>query len=157
MDAFRSYRSDPEVARYQGWSPMGEQEACAFIDAMADVEGPRLGTWVQLGIACVDDDRLIGDIGLYVSPDGSSAQIGYSCAVPYQRQGLTTEALRLVISEMFARTQCQSIRAVVDPRNIPSKRLLARLGFVVIDAFAGQSEVSRLADDTYELPRPGRL
>jgi hypothetical protein len=37
LAAFQAYRSDPELGRYQGWSPMSEPEARAFLEEMNGV------------------------------------------------------------------------------------------------------------------------
>lgn len=128
-DAFLAYRSDPEVARYQGWSTMELAAAREFIRAMEGVTGPNAGAWIQLAIALSEGDLLIGDIGLWLSQDGKSAQIGYSCAQAFQRQGLTTEAVRIVIDALVRFTPCETIRATVDARNVASERLLLGLAF----------------------------
>ena len=134
LGAFLAYRADPDVGRYQGWSPMSEVDGRNFIESMLDVQGPALGAWVQLAIALRDNDRLIGDVGVHVSPDGQTAQIGYSCATAFQRKGLATEAVQALVSAIVEHTMCSQIRATVDRRNIPSERLLLRLGFDAIEA-----------------------
>lgn len=128
-DAFLGYRSDPEVARYQGWSTMDVAAAREFIRAMECVTGPKAGAWIQLAIALSESDLLIGDIGLWLSQDGKAAQIGYSCAQAFQRQGLTTEAVRIVIDALTRFTPCETIRATIDARNVASERLLLGLAF----------------------------
>jgi RimJ/RimL family protein N-acetyltransferase len=59
--AFHAYRSDPDVARYQGWSPMSEDEAMTFLRENGRNAELEPGEWAQIGIASLDDDRLIGD------------------------------------------------------------------------------------------------
>ena len=49
LAVFLGYRSDPLVARYQGWGPMDEAKACAFLrehGAKADLDSA--GHWLQL-------------------------------------------------------------------------------------------------------------
>lgn len=150
LEDFRGYRSDPEVARYQGWSIMSVEDAGAFIGAMRDVVGPRPGAWIQLGIALASSDRLIGDVGLHLDAAGEVAQIGYSCATPFQRQGLASEAVRLLVDGVFEHTGCSRIRAIVDTRNIPSERLLIRLGFVAVATHAVRYDGADCVDVTYE-------
>jgi RimJ/RimL family protein N-acetyltransferase len=128
-DAFLDYRSDPEVARFQGWSRMDASTACEFIKTMESVTGPRDGAWIQLGIVLRESDLLIGDIGLWLGNDGKAARIGYSCAPRFQRQGLTTEAMHVLINALVHFTPCETVHALVDPRNAASKRLLLRLCF----------------------------
>ena len=149
--AFLDYRSDPEVARFQGWSAMDASTACEFIKTMEGVTGPRAGAWIQLGIVLCESDRLIGDIGLRLGDDGKAAQIGYSCAPGFQRQGLTTEAVGVLIDALVRFTACETVHALVDPRNTASCRLLLRLCFRQVEPAGdapGSSDIEELA---YEL------
>lgn len=154
-DAFRGYRCDPDVGRYQGWSPMDEAEALAFIDGMRDVGGPVPGQWIQLAIALREGDRLVGDVGLHLGEDGREVQLGYSCARAFQRQGLTSEAVRLVLAALSQRTACAKVVAVIDARNTASERLLRSLRFnattTVSTVFRGEPCI----EVTYELPLEG--
>jgi hypothetical protein len=49
LAAFQAYRSIPEIGRFQGWSPMSEAEAVAFLaDRSTAVHTRRLGpTWYR--------------------------------------------------------------------------------------------------------------
>ena len=50
LEPFLAYRSDPEVARYQGWQPMDRDAALAFLHDAAPSPW-REGDWAQIGIA----------------------------------------------------------------------------------------------------------
>ena len=127
----RRYRADAEVARYQGWSPMTAGEAGAFLEGMASVTGFVPGEWIQLGIAVLERDRLVGDIGIWVDAAGREAEIGFSLARPAQGRGLAGEAVRLVVDALLVVGEIAHVRGVTDARNGPSIRLLERLGFGV--------------------------
>lgn len=150
-EAFFGYRSDPEVARYQGWSTMDAAAACEFIGTMEGVTGPKAGAWIQLGIVLSGNDLLIGDIGLWLSNDGKAAQIGYSCARQFQRQGLTTEAVGALIDALVRFTPCEAIRATLDSRNTASERLLLGLSFQQTETATPVSDSSGISELTYEL------
>lgn len=143
LEAFHGYRSDHGVSCYQGWLPMSKADAAAFIHSMDNVKGTARGGWIQLGIALEGSDLLVGDVGLFVSEAGDCAEIGISFARAYQGKGLASEALELLIDVVFGHTPCQSIRGVADARNLASRRLVERLGFVAaseVDAvFRGES------------------
>ena len=130
LEAFHGYRSDHDVSRYQGWLPMSKADAAAFIQSMDNVKAAASGGWIQLGIALEGSDLLVGDVGLFVSETGDWAEIGISLASAYQGNGLASEALELLIALVFGHTPCQAIRGVADARNLPSRRLVERLGFV---------------------------
>ena len=66
LGCFQSYRSIPELSRYQGWSPMSEAEASAFLTQMNAASLFSRGQWIQLGIAEPSAEHLIGDIGMHL-------------------------------------------------------------------------------------------
>jgi aminoglycoside 6'-N-acetyltransferase len=129
LAAFQAYRSTPELSRYQGWSPMPEAEAAAFLAEMADAPLFTPGKWIQLGIAHAEDDHLIGDIGIFVSEDGVTAEIGFTLALTAQGRGIATAAVREAVELLFAATEVQRALGITDSRNAASVRLLERVGF----------------------------
>ena len=134
--AFQAYRTDPEVGRWQGWSPMSGSEALAFLARMRRAPLFVPGEWCQVGIALRkpvdrgDEGRLIGDIGLGVDPaHPRTAQIGFSLHRRWQGQGLAAEAVAAACALLFEHGRIRRIEAVADTRNTSSMRLLERLGF----------------------------
>jgi ribosomal-protein-alanine N-acetyltransferase len=154
LPAFQAYRALPECGRYQGWVPMPEAEALAFL---ADMEAAPLfapGQWVQLGIADPLSDRLIGDVGLHLAGDGAAGEVGFTLAPWAQGRGIAGRAVREAVDVFFALTRATHVDGVADARNLPSLRLLARLGFARVETrpavFRGEAcveEVRRLRRD----------
>ena len=70
LDLFHAYRSDAQVARFQDWSQMSRPEALQFLQSMASDPLFQKGHWSQIAIADVDDDRLLGDLGIHISANG---------------------------------------------------------------------------------------
>ena len=131
LPAFEAYRSDPEVARFQSWSSP-EQEPIAFIRQQQGAQFAAAGHWFQIAIALRDSNLLIGDIGVCVrAGEPKSAEIGFTLSREYQGRGLATEAVRRVMKLVFEHADVERIEAVTDTRNIPSIRLLGRLGMHV--------------------------
>ncbi len=128
LENFQDYRRDPAVARYQGWSPMPDPEAAAFLEQMRSAACFEPGTWLQLGIAERNSGALIGDIGVCVAPGGAQAEIGFTLSPKSQGRGLATEAVRAAIGLLFDHTGVARVVGVTDARNLPSVRLLERVG-----------------------------
>ena len=76
LPRFQAYRHDAEVGRYQGWNPVSDDEARAFLAEMSEAPFGRLGEWLQIGIADAADDLLLGDLGLFVAASRSEAEFG---------------------------------------------------------------------------------
>lgn len=125
---FLAYRSDAEVARYQGWQPMDRAAALAFLRDAAPPPWNE-GDWAQIGIAGSEDDRLVGDIGL-LREGPAQVQLGFSLARSVQGRGWAQAALRACIAELLRPLGITRLRGVTDARNAASLRLLKRLGFV---------------------------
>ena len=124
---FQAYRHDPEVARYQGWDPVSDEQARRFLAEMSEAPFGEPGEWLQIAIAD-RDDVLIGDIGLFTAVSGAEAELGISLAREAQGRGLAEEAARTLIDGLRAHTAVQRLVGITDTRNLPSARLLRRLG-----------------------------
>jgi aminoglycoside 6'-N-acetyltransferase len=129
LKAFQAYRAIPELGIYQGWSPMSETEALSFLTEMQTAPLFIMGDWVQLGIAESDSDLLIGDIGLFLSEDGCSGEIGFTLQPSYQGRGIASLAVKEALRLFFAATEAKEILGITDALNLASIRLLQRLGF----------------------------
>ena len=126
--AFHAYRSDPDVARYQGWSPMTLAAAKQFVNEQAQVTRLAPGAWTQLVIAGREDDALVGDLGIWLSDDRSEAEFGLTLSPELQGRGLGTEAVRGIIGFLAAATPVAIVTAASDVRNTPCLRALRSAG-----------------------------
>ena len=125
---FLAYRSDPSVARFQGWSPMSEPEAREFLANESQFTELTPGAWSQLGIAAIESNKLVGDAGLWLAPDSTKAEFGISLATDVQGKGLGGEAIAGLIKLLFSATSIAEIVAHTDVRNEPCIRALRRAG-----------------------------
>jgi len=134
LHAFQAYRHDPALARYQGWCPVSDPEALAFLEEMASAPLLQPGQWIQLAIADPHTDQLLGDIGLYVAPDSSSAELGFTLARAAQGRGVATAAAQAAVRLLFACTAVARVVGITDARNEPSVRLLSRIGMRMVES-----------------------
>jgi [ribosomal protein S5]-alanine N-acetyltransferase len=77
------------------------------------------------------DDALVGGIGLSNVRRGvaETGSLGYWIGEPHARHGYMTEALRLALDFSFLRLRLHRVEAACLPTNLPSKRLLLKIGF----------------------------
>jgi RimJ/RimL family protein N-acetyltransferase len=126
---FQSYRCDPEVGRYQGWSTMDDKGAAAFIAGMAVARIGVPGEWFQIAVAEKSTGVLVGDIGIGIDPNRTEvAEIGFSMEPAAQRRGLGSEAVMAALALLFDSAKVDVVEGITDARNIPSIRLLERVG-----------------------------
>lgn len=152
---FQAYRKLPELARYQGWSPMFDAEALRFLEEMHCAARFAPGEWVQLGIAEPDSDTLVGDIGLYLAADGATGEVGFTLHPTFQGRGIATLAVREALQLFFSETAATHVLGITDERNLPSIRLLQRLGFVFVESRQAVFRGEPCTEWVAALHRPG--
>lgn len=130
IEAFAAYRSDPEIARYQGWdAPYTRERAAAFVREMMTVVPGQPGVWMQIALSRRDAPGLIGDCAFCVlQEDPRQAEIGFSLARAWQGQGYMTEAVLRLLDYLFTDLKLHRVRANCDPQNEASARVLRRVG-----------------------------
>jgi len=129
LPLFLAYRSDPEVAKYQGWESINEQEAQSFLPEQETLQPGVPGQWFQFAIELKETGRLVGDCGLRVHPlETQQADIGFTLSRDYQSKGLAAEAVSCLLDYAFGPLGLHRIVAVTDCRNARCVTLLERLG-----------------------------
>jgi len=78
-----------------------------------------------------DSEELVGVANISEIVRGAlrSGYLGYYVFRPYERRGLMTEGLRLVVRDSFRRLGLHRVEANIQPGNHASIRLVRRLGF----------------------------
>lgn len=133
-DAFTMYRQDPEVARYQSWSPdYSRADAVALVETQPVSGIPEPGEWVQLGLRArggADGERiLVGDVAVgadSVQPD--TFELGVTLAPEHQGMGYAGEALSAVIDWLMREQRAHRVHMQGDARNLAVLALMRRLG-----------------------------
>ena len=152
LRAFQAYRSDPVVARYQGWKAQSDAEASAFLAEMRTAAFFQPGKWTQIGIAG-GDGHLMGDIGVLLARDGREAEIGFTLRRESQGHGHGTAAVRLAIDLIFEQTGARRILGITDARNLASVRVLQSVGMSMIESRGGITEDEPCIEHVYALSR----
>ena len=128
LPLFCRYRSNADVARFQGWAPMTSAEARQFVEEQRKINRLAPGAWAQLAIADRGSDELVGDIGIWLSHDSSAAEFGLTLMPEIQGQGFGTEAIRGIIDFLMLATPAMDVTAASDVRNEPCLGALRSAG-----------------------------
>lgn len=130
VEAFARYRSDPAVARYQGWdAPYPLQRAREFVTTMTAAQADVPGEWLQIAVGRVGNGSLIGDCAL--APQANeprTVEIGFTIAPEHQGRGYAREAVSLLLRYLFDQLGKHRVTACCDPRNRASVRVLEAVG-----------------------------
>ena len=131
VPAFAAYRSDPAVARYQGWDPSySVADGERLVAAQQGVAFGEPGPWIQVAAVDRATGALCGDCAVHVETDQPrTAEVGVTFAPATQGSGLATEALGALVTRLFEAHDLHRVHAQADDRNVAVHRLLERLGF----------------------------
>lgn len=155
LATFQAYRNDPEVGRYQGWSPMPDADAAAFLSEMNACTLLEPGVWCQVAIADAASDALLGDIGLLVAADSAEAEVGFTVAPAAQGRGVATAAVGAAIAWLFASTAVARVVGITDARNVRSVRVLQRIGMQRVESRQAVFRGEACVEDVYAVTRTG--
>lgn len=123
------WRRQPSVRRHQ---PLAE---ATLGQLRAELAGNRVddlyrGRGDKFQWIVVADAEPAGWITLVVANwEHGLAELGYALATEYQGQGLMTEALNLLLADLFFRTSLERVEARCAVDNVPSRKVLEKLGF----------------------------
>jgi len=127
-EAVYSYRSNPEVSKYQMWHPKSIDDVHHFLKSLIDVSPDTPGTWLQLAIVSRDDNVLIGDCGIrFPEEETYQAELGISLTPSCHGEGFGREALQAVMGYLFDSLHKHRVFASVDPRNLAAIALMDRV------------------------------
>jgi RimJ/RimL family protein N-acetyltransferase len=107
---------------------MDEAEADAFLAVHSKIETLSPGSWHQIGIADKTTNRLVGDLGIWLSHDSSTAEFGVSIARAHQGRGYGSETAAGAVALLFDNTPAVEVLAHADERNTPCLKALERAG-----------------------------
>lgn len=139
---------DPQVMRWVGHGPVA---TLAEVEAMLrqyithqDRYGYAFWAVVERGTG-----RVIGDTGLARTADGK-VEMGYTLARDHWGRGLATESAGLALAAALGTLGLPAVRALVEPENLASQRVLTKLGLRP----AGEVTAFGRRHLAYEIRRP---
>ncbi len=130
VDDFYVYRSNPEIAIYQGFEVMTKEQSEVFIKTQLDKEFGKAGKWVQYGIENKLTKKIIGDCAIRLSKDDETiAEIGVTISHLEQKKGYAKEVIAGILEFLFIKKNIRRVIEIVDEQNIASINLFKSLGF----------------------------
>ena len=125
VDDILTYAKDPEWARFLSVpQPYTKKDAEQFIAVNLSADRN-----VDLAWAIERQGKVIGGIDLWFDLPNRVAETGYSLSRDHWGQGYTTEAAEALIENAFMHcTELNRIKAMADPRNPASIRVMEKVG-----------------------------
>ncbi len=127
-EIFEIYSSE-KAMKYFGKHPYkkideAEERIQSAITAFQKKEGLRWAITVK------GSDKLTGTAGVWrLVKDHFRGEIGYELSPDHWQKGIMSEALNEILNFAFNKMNLHTIEANIDPENIASEKLLAKLGF----------------------------
>ncbi len=128
LTEFLSYRSNPEVVKYQNFDVFDQNQAEDFIREQLNRQPINDDQWTQLAIVEKDTEILIGDCAVKITPEYQS-YIGITISPLHQNFGFAKECLSVLFSFLQNKHDVIEVYAIVDEQNLPSNKLMQSLGF----------------------------
>lgn len=129
-DLLRQWRAEPSVRRFQPLNelPTAQLRADVASQRIADLyrgRGEKFQWIVQV------DNQSAGWITLVVSNwEHGLAEVGYALSTVYQGRGVMSDALQILIEDLFHNTLLERLEARCAVENLASQRVLEKTGFV---------------------------
>lgn len=124
------YHSDPEVVRYMYWNVRDLDQTRAELEKKkrkTSLHGD--GDALNLAVELKENHKVIGEVYLFLrSQQNQQGELGYVLNPGFSGKGYATEAARVMLEIGFEQMHFHRIYARCDPRNIPSWKLMERLG-----------------------------
>ncbi|MFK7747509.1 MAG: GNAT family N-acetyltransferase [Kordia sp.] len=143
-------RSDKDVNEFvKRPSAETKEKALEFIDKISKgIESQMLYYWK---LTEKGNSEMIGSICLWnFSEDGKTAEVGYDLSPKYQRKGIMNESLKSVTEFGFQKLNLDLIEAYTQYQNEPSKKLLERNGFTLVE---GKKDIDNADNIVYALKK----
>lgn len=131
LEDVHAYFSNDEVAKYEDFYPMSEEEVKELIDEWKDNDS-------RMVVELKNQNTVIGSIGYFIDDDGDYS-IDFDFNPIYGKQGYAAEAGKMLLDYLFNTLDVKKIFGDCDIRNNNSWRLLERLGFKKISQMDNES------------------
>jgi len=128
LQAILQMDTDPEVMRFLDGPRLDLSEHEKEVRARIHKDlGPGLGYWSVFPRA--QPDAFLGYMSLHAMPDYAEIELGYRFCRSAWGQGFATESAAACLRHAFLSLALAEVVAVVDPGNLASQRVIAKLGF----------------------------
>ena len=94
------------------------------------IENPEQWEWYAIWMIELKDGTHIGEMCFKGLDSDGIVEIGYGIMEQYQEHGYATEAVKAISNWAFQEPKISSIEAEIDSKNIASKKVLEKCGFV---------------------------
>lgn len=129
ITALHELYSDPSVARFVSFLLLNTHidESRAYVESI--IESYMAQKVAEWAVVEKESNTLVGCCGfVHYWPEHARAELAYWYHKDFRGKGYAAEAARAVVEYGFTVLNLHRIEATVDPENIPSQKLLEKIG-----------------------------
>jgi RimJ/RimL family protein N-acetyltransferase len=128
LETLVAWNANPELMEHMGKLSFTREETEAFLTRFEDHWAAHgFGVWAAED---KESGALVGRVGIaYHRSWPHDPEIGWLIDVPWQGQGLATEAGRACVDYAFGELGFQRVVSICTAENVPSRRVMEKLGF----------------------------
>lgn len=141
---------NPAISRYDDFVPIEEGEAHANIERIIDHYNQNANE-LEFAVEYRDEKKVIGVLALLIEDD--TVYIGFHFNEAYHGRGLATEAV-VAFLPWLRKTYHLPVKAVTDPANQASIRVLGKLGFHLEDKIVRRDGSRVIRELQFALHKP---
>jgi RimJ/RimL family protein N-acetyltransferase len=131
IEAYLGRRNDPDVARYQDWElPYSRERAERVVKKVMSLGGPRDESWWMAIVCDRVSGEVYGDVGVELSWQGRTAEVGYTFAKEHWGKGYAIEAVEALVRYLFEDLEVTRVCGTLHPDNPASAMVLERSGLL---------------------------
>ena len=148
LDPIAAALANPEVVQFlPGGQPKTRDEARVILQySVSHWQTHGFGWWA---VTHRTDDRVLGWCGLNQLKDVDEVEVLYLFDRPEWAKGFATEAALAVVRYGFERLRLDHIVGLIHPKNIPSRRVLEKIGLT----FRGRERHFNMDVESFEVWR----
>jgi RimJ/RimL family protein N-acetyltransferase len=130
LEALFAFHSLPEVARFLYWEARDREQVRAVLEAkLGQTALEAEGQVLALAVVWREVGTVVGEVSLqWLSRVHRQGEVGFVFHPGYQGRGLATEAAEAMLRLGFEGLGLHRVIGRCDARNLPSARLMERLG-----------------------------
>ncbi|MFJ5564650.1 GNAT family N-acetyltransferase [Lysinibacillus xylanilyticus] len=130
VNSILKYLSDEEVMKYYGLEPFKSiDDVLDEISWYQSLQNNKTG--IRWGITLKEQGIVIGSCGFHNKVSHHfRTEIGFELSKEQWGKGIAHEAVEAIISYGYEHMNFQRIEALIEPPNIPSQKLVEKLGFI---------------------------
>jgi RimJ/RimL family protein N-acetyltransferase len=130
LEALFAFQSLPEVARFLYWEARSREQVREVLEAkLGQTVLEEEGRVLALAVVLREVGQVVGEVGLqWLSRRHRQGEIGFVFHPGYQGRGLATEATEVTLRLGFEGLGLHRLIGRCDALNLPSARLMERLG-----------------------------